>query len=76
MFQNFISRLHLDFIQTSTLLQLLAKPELGTTPACLGILMAEGNKFKPNYGTAYDSDKEVSTTPMKIFLSLLWLLGK
>ena len=33
MFQTFTSRLHLDFIQTSTLLQLLAKPELGTTPA-------------------------------------------
>ena len=32
-FQTFTSRLHLAFIQTSTLLQLLAKPELGTTPA-------------------------------------------
>ena len=33
MFQTFTCRLHLDFKQTSILLQLLAKPELGTTPA-------------------------------------------
>ena len=41
--------LHLDFFQTSSRLQLLAKPELGTTPAPAPACFKQTNNYKIDY---------------------------